>query len=72
MFEKGKYYSYEDIEKILNRAEAKAMGEMEKNMEEARKESGKEENPMGRVAFTMQNIMAMHTLLMVALGKGEE
>ena len=69
MIKENTKYSYDELMKLLNRAEAKAMKIMEDNMEEARKESGKEENPMGRVAFTLQNMMAMHTLIMVLLGK---
>ena len=71
MIKKDVYYNYDDIKKILEEAQAKAMLNMEKNMEEAMKESTKSQNPMGRVAFTMQNLIAMHELISVILGRGE-
>lgn len=69
MIKENTKYSYEELKGLFEKAEAKAMMIMENNIEEARKESGKGENPMGRVAFTLQNMMAMHTLIMVLLGK---
>ena len=69
MIRENTKYSYDELKGLFEKAEAKAMKIMEDNMEEARKENDKNGDVMGRVAFTLQNMMAMHTLIMVLLGK---
>lgn len=72
MFKKGKTYTYEEIKQILEEGQTRAMLLMEKEMEQARKESKQNEmDPLGRVAFTMQNMLAMGTLVGILL-KGEK
>lgn len=72
MFKKDRTYTYEEIEKILAEGQAKAMIVMDKEMAQARKESKNNEiDPLGRIAFTMQNMLAMSTLVGVLL-KGEK
>ena len=70
MLEKGKSYTYEELEKIFKKAQAKAIENLDKMAQEAMKEKGKN-NSTFNFAFLLQNIMVTAELYRV-LFKGEK
>lgn len=69
MIKENKKYSGEELKKVLDDAVLKAIELIEKDFDEANKESGKDRNPLSQIAFTMQNMLAIQTYKDVLLGR---
>lgn len=68
MFEKGKKYTYEEIEEILKNAQVEALATAKKEFREAAVREGKQLNPLAELAYDMQNIMFSGVLFHYLLG----
>lgn len=69
MIKENKKYSGEELKKVLDDAVLKAIELIEKDFDEANKGSNKENNSLARLAFTMQNMLAIQTYKDVLLGR---
>lgn len=69
MIKENKKYSEEELKKVLDDAVLKAIELIEKDFDEANKGSNKEKNSLARLAFTMQNMLAIQTYKDVLLGR---
>lgn len=73
MFKKDNKYTMEEFEEKFLEAQRKTIEELDKQYEELSEKVDKEENPMGKIIYTMQNMMVIakvHSYLFNE--KGEE
>lgn len=61
MLEKGKTYTYDEIEKIFLKAQSKTIEKLDKQAQETMEKEGKIDSSFGFM-FSLQNIMATGTL----------
>lgn len=70
MLEKGKKYTYDELEKIIKEVERKVVTELDNDMKDVTKDSEKRES-MSSLMFSMQNMLVASMMSQMLLEKEE-
>lgn len=67
MLNKDKSYTYEELKEIIKKAEKDVIKKLDEDLERAN--NGEKIDPMGKIVFSMQNMITAHEMGKMLLGE---